>query len=60
MDKKYELVKEDSIEFNGRTLFRIRALKNFTNVRCTGSINEIKVGELLCYQRQKKSELNIM
>ena len=31
MDKKYELVKEDSIEFNGRTLYRIRALKEFVN-----------------------------
>ena len=29
MDKKYELVKEDSIEFNGITLYRIRALKDF-------------------------------
>lgn len=29
MDKKYELVKEDSIEFYDRTLYRIRALKDF-------------------------------
>lgn len=32
MDKKYELVKEDSIEFNGRTLYRIRALKDFQTI----------------------------
>lgn len=33
MDKKYKLVKEDSIEFNGRTLFRIKALKDFQTIQ---------------------------
>ena len=55
MDKKYELVKEDSIEFNGRTLYRIRALKDFTNKQCTGSINEIKVGDLGGYVQSEEN-----
>ena len=29
MEKKFELIKEDSIEVEGRTLYRIRALKDF-------------------------------
>ena len=31
--KKYELVREDKIEYNGRTLYRIRALKDFADVK---------------------------
>ena len=33
MEKKYELVKEDKIEWAGRTLHRIRALKDFSDVK---------------------------
>lgn len=33
MEKKYELVKEDKIEWLGRTLYRIRALKDFGDVK---------------------------
>ena len=29
MEKKYELIKENSIEAEGRTLYRIRVLKEF-------------------------------
>lgn len=32
-DKKYELVKEDKIELGGKTLYRIRALKDFGDVK---------------------------
>ena len=32
-DKKYELVKEDSIIVDGHTLYRIRALKDFSHVK---------------------------
>ena len=31
--KKYELILNDSIEFSGQKLFRIRALTNFDQVR---------------------------
>lgn len=37
MDRKYELVKEDSQYIDGHTLYRIRALKDF---------NDVKVGDL--------------
>lgn len=33
MDKKYELLKDDYIHYRWRTLYRIRALKDFSNVR---------------------------
>ena len=33
MERKYELVKEDSIDFDGVTLYRIRALKDFGDVK---------------------------
>src|SRR5260364_343471 len=29
MSKKYELLKDDCIEYDGRTLYRIRALRDF-------------------------------
>lgn len=29
MEKKYELIKEDSIEVEGRTLYRIRAFRRY-------------------------------
>ena len=29
MSKKYELVKDDTIQVDNRTLYRIKALKNF-------------------------------
>lgn len=32
MSKKYELLKNDYIEHEGRTLYRIRALKDFNNI----------------------------
>ena len=31
--KKYELVREDTIEYKGRTLYRIRALSDFSDVK---------------------------
>ena len=31
--KKYELVKDQIITFDNRTLYRIRALKDFSNVK---------------------------
>ena len=37
MEKKYELLKERYIEHEGRTLYRIRALKDFGNIK-TGDI----------------------
>ena len=40
--KKYELLKEDKIEHLGRTLYRIKACKNFTLI----SGEEIKAGDL--------------
>ena len=33
MKKKYELVLEDSINYAGHKLFRVRALRNFGNVK---------------------------
>ena len=33
MKKKYELVLEDSINYVGHKLFRVRALRNFGNVK---------------------------
>lgn len=32
MNKKYELLEDDCIEFRGKTLYRIRALKDFSDV----------------------------
>ena len=32
MEKKYELLKDDTISINGHTLYRIRALRDFNNV----------------------------
>lgn len=40
--KKYELVKSESIVHNGRTLYRIRALREFTISRGVA----IKVGDI--------------
>ena len=37
MTKKYELVLDDTIEFSGQKLFRIRALIDFYNVK-TGDL----------------------
>ena len=51
MDKKYELVKEDSIEFNGRTLFRIRALKDFQTIHGL----TVKVGDLGGYVQNENN-----
>ena len=33
MKKKYELLKNDTIDVNGHTLYRIKALKDFGNVK---------------------------
>ena len=33
MEKKYELLNDDFIKFNGRKLYRIRALRSFRNVK---------------------------
>ena len=33
MDKKYELLLEDKIEYKRKTLYRIRALRDFSNVK---------------------------
>ena len=33
MEKKYELLEDDTIRFEGRTLHRIRALRNFGKVK---------------------------
>ena len=46
MVKKYELVLDDSIEFSGQKLFRIRALTDFYNV---------KVGDLGGYIQREKN-----
>ena len=32
MEKKYELLKDDSIKFGNRTLYCIRALRDFNDV----------------------------
>ena len=39
-DKKYEILmdKENTIEWEGRTLHRIRALKDFRNVRTPDAV----------------------
>ena len=46
MNKKYELLKDDCINYKGRTLYRIKALKDFRN---------IKVGELGGYIESEKN-----
>lgn len=60
MDKKYEILKEDSIEFNCRTLYRIRALKDFINkvvfknnkiIMCEG----VKMGDLGGYVQSEEN-----
>ena len=51
MDKKYELFKEDSIEFNGRTLFRIKALKDFQTIHGL----TINIGDLGGYIQSEKN-----
>src|SRR5260363_302214 len=33
MSGKYELLKEDCIEYDGRTLYRIRALRDFRSIK---------------------------
>ena len=33
MDRKYELLKDDHIEYEGRTLYRIKALRDFSDVK---------------------------
>ena len=33
MEKKYELLKDDYVEFFSKTLYRIKALKDFSNVK---------------------------
>lgn len=45
MNKKYELLKNDCINYKGRTLYRIKALKDFRN---------IKAGELGGYIENEK------
>lgn len=51
MDKKYELVKEDYIIFNGHILFRIRALKDFQTIHGL----TVKVGDLGGYIQSEKN-----
>ena len=46
MEKKYELVKEDSVDVNGHILFRIRSLKDF---------NDVKKGELGGYIEKEQN-----
>lgn len=46
MNKKYELLKNDCINYKGRTLYRIKALKDFRN---------IKAGELGGYIENEKN-----
>ena len=55
MDKKYELIKEDSIEVEGRTLYRIRALKDF--IKNDDNIYGVKKGSLGGYI-QKEANLS--
>ena len=46
MEKKYELVKEDSIEVGGSTLYRIKALRDFGIVKAGdlgGYIQRVKL-----------------
>ena len=33
MDKKYELLKDDCINYEGRTLYRIKALRDFGYIK---------------------------
>ena len=33
MDKKYEILLEDKIEYKRKTLYKIRALRDFSNVK---------------------------
>ena len=33
MEKKYELIKENPFDFHGRKLYRVRALKDFSDVK---------------------------
>ena len=46
MEKKYELLKDDSIKFGNRTLYRIRALRDF---------NDVKKGDLGGYVENEKN-----
>lgn len=55
MEKKFELIKEDSIEVEGRTLYRIRALKDF--IKNDDNIYGVKKGSLGGYI-QKEANLS--
>ena len=55
MEKKFELIKEDSIEVEGRTLYRIRALKNV--VKSYDGTYAVKKGTLGGYV-QKEANLS--
>ena len=43
--RKYELLKEDSVEVNGCILYRIKALRNFGN-KMKGDLTEVHEGDL--------------
>ena len=52
MEKKYELVKEDSIEVEGRTLYRIRALREFGDLE--NGVYYVDQGDLGGYIQKKR------
>lgn len=53
MEKKYELIKEDSIEVEGRTLYRIRALKNM--IESDDDTYSVKKGSLGGYIQKEEN-----
>jgi UDP-3-O-[3-hydroxymyristoyl] glucosamine N-acyltransferase len=53
MEKKYELIKEDSIEVEGRTLYRIRALKDF--IKNDDDTYDVKKGSLGGYVQKEEN-----
>lgn len=59
MEKKYELIKEDSIEAEGRTLYRIRALKEFGDLE--NGVYYVGQGDLGSYiQKEENLSLHLL
>ncbi|CCD28970.1 putative phage-related hypothetical protein [Candidatus Glomeribacter gigasporarum BEG34] len=52
MSKKYELLKDDCIEYDGRTLYRIRALRDFRGMKKGDLGGYIEKEENLSHERE--------
>lgn len=59
MERKYELIKEDSVEVEGRTLYRIRALKDFGDLE--NGVYYMGQGDLGSYiQKEENLSLHLL